>query len=266
MPIDSHYSLVPALVRDFLQTSEDLRDVPMVCITDRGVADQMMMALAGALPGPGNKVGGTLLIACAAGAGPIENIPAAFNDANQLLLVFYEMPVINHDWTRDDSLRIAGPDFIAACIAMLKRFRSVEAGFENLHFREARPPMDFPEVEPDTGLVLHRGRLLWAGGVEDNTATVATPVITIDHDTGLATITCETLSATITYTTDGSRPDWRSNAYGSPVDVSAVDVIRARAHRTGFHSSLIATQRTTASLLAEGGSTILGEGGTPLGT
>lgn len=71
---------------------------------------------------------------------------------------------------------------------------------------------------------------------------VATPVISIDKSTDMATIECETENATIYYTTDGSEPTTSSTKYTKSFKVSEGMVVKAVATRTGFKDSDIATQ------------------------
>ena len=87
---------------------------------------------------------------------------------------------------------------------------------------------------------------------EPDVQTVATP--TFDPPGGdyiesqLVTITCETLSATIYYTLDGSKPNYRSPVYSGPITLYKTTKIRAKATREGYADSKIASATYTTLL------------------
>jgi hypothetical protein len=245
------FSRVPAAVVDFLRTDETFRTVPMFAITDRGVADQMNLALQGALPGPTDKLGITLVVAATGAGAASPDVPAMWSKGNMLLLTAFEMPVINHDAANAAALGITGADLLASMVAMMKTFQTGEAELVNLNFREAEPVMDFPDVDADTGLVVWRARLLFPGGVQDVSTIVATPVVT--SVAGVITITCATAGAAIYYTTDGGRPIYfaAGNAhnvgtpYSAPYSATVGGTVTARAFKAGSRASLLA-QHTVA--------------------
>ena len=77
------------------------------------------------------------------------------------------------------------------------------------------------------------------------TGTVATPIFEPASGTYSTaqdvTISCETLAATIHYTTDGSVPTETDPAYSNPVHISTTTTLKAKAFRTNWANSGIAT-------------------------
>ena len=99
------------------------------------------------------------------------------------------------------------------------------------------------------------------GGTEATSNAVDTPIITESLITRLATITCATDGAEIRYTTDGTRPDWRSTLYTAPVDTSGISQIRARGFKPGRTGSQIATASLGVDLTSENPETLADESG-----
>lgn len=258
MSLAAFYSTVPVLVKDFLQTQPDILAVPIVTITSRDLTDQFNMALSGTLAGPTGKVGLSMIITATGAGQPLENAPVAFNLANVLELTVFDFPMINHDTDLASSLRITGPDLLSSCLAVLKKFKTGESDFAGLNFYEGQPPMDFPEVRPDDGLVIYRGRLLFAGGIEDNTTIIPPPAVAA---VGLTVTITPNVAANRTYYTvqagDGLmvRPQYFGDAnvnnagtlYSAPFAVDDGSTVHARS----FISSLQFRASTIASLAVE---------------
>jgi len=69
-------------------------------------------------------------------------------------------------------------------------------------------------------------------------------------------ITCATPGATIRYTLDGSDPSESSNLYSTPINISANKTLKARAYKSGWTTSNIASASyiiNTSFVLVEGG-------------
>jgi streptogramin lyase len=77
------------------------------------------------------------------------------------------------------------------------------------------------------------------------TGTVATPVFSPAAGTYITgqsvTITCSTSEAAIRYTTDGSEPSESSTSYSAPISVNATTTLKAKAYKTDWVTSEIAT-------------------------
>lgn len=97
---------------------------------------------------------------------------------------------------------------------------------------------------------------------------VTLPSITIDEETGLVTMACETPGAAIYYTLDGS-PPYSSNSaavlYQEPFSPESQGVvIRAAAAKAGWIASDAAWAEYLFQLAGESGAPILAEDGTPI--
>ena len=68
-----------------------------------------------------------------------------------------------------------------------------------------------------------------------------TPVISFNEDTAMVTITCETVGATIRYTTNGSDPTESSTTYSTTFEVSESCTVKARAYMNGINPSNISS-------------------------
>ena len=73
----------------------------------------------------------------------------------------------------------------------------------------------------------------------------ATPVISFDYATSMASISCATASTTIYYTTDGSTPSTSSTLYNGSFSVNSSTTIKAIATRTSLVNSEVATLTIT---------------------
>ncbi len=73
----------------------------------------------------------------------------------------------------------------------------------------------------------------------------ADPVITLNG--AEATITCETVGATIRYTTDNSDPTESSNVYSVPVTLTNGQTIKAKAFKEGYNASNVVSETYSAS-------------------
>ncbi|MBC8185853.1 chitobiase/beta-hexosaminidase C-terminal domain-containing protein [candidate division KSB1 bacterium] len=77
------------------------------------------------------------------------------------------------------------------------------------------------------------------------TGTVATPTFSPPPGTYASaqnvTISCSTSGATIRYTTNGSNPTDSSPVYSSPINISSTTTLKARAYKSGWAASSIAT-------------------------
>ena len=84
---------------------------------------------------------------------------------------------------------------------------------------------------------------------EPNTQKVATPTFNVAsgsyEDAQLVSISCATSGATIRYTTDGNDPTSSSTAYSSPINVSSSTTLKARAFKTDWIESSIASAAYT---------------------
>jgi len=63
----------------------------------------------------------------------------------------------------------------------------------------------------------------------------------------IVSISCATTGATIRYTTNGSDPTPNSTLYGTPINVSASTTIKAKAYKSGYTDSGVATATYTIS-------------------
>ncbi len=61
-------------------------------------------------------------------------------------------------------------------------------------------------------------------------------------------ISCDTFGATIYYTTDGSDPDQNSTAYSIPMHLTQSTTIKARAYKSGYSPSSIASAQYTIQI------------------
>jgi hypothetical protein len=75
-----------------------------------------------------------------------------------------------------------------------------------------------------------------------NRIPVVAPVITIDEESNLATITTKTDGATIYYTVDGNDPTTKSSVYQTPIEVTTGTTIKALAIKIGRYNSEITTK------------------------
>ena len=78
---------------------------------------------------------------------------------------------------------------------------------------------------------------------ETTVALVETPEFTpaegVYYSTQSVALTCETVGATIYYTTDGSTPDNTSTEYVAPFDVASTTTVKAIAYKDGMQESVV---------------------------
>jgi hypothetical protein len=247
-----------AIIKDYLYTDEWFLNFAIITEDMENVPDMLDQALQGLLKSPNGKSGLTILIHTLRGAGSIPNAPAAFSMNAEAIFIIAEMPAINRGAITNGT---GTPALVLAetLIAVMKNFASSEIP---TRFREPDTAQSPPVIDADSGLIVHAVKMLFHGGISDDTQVVAQPVISINATTRQATITCTTPGAAIYYTTDGAtRPTSGATAYAAAFDASGGDYVWARAYRAGWRASTIAKADVRVALLEEGAPEILEESG-----
>lgn len=96
--------------------------------------------------------------------------------------------------------------------------------------------------------------MILMGGCESNTEpkTVSNPTFSLAGgaytSSVTVTISCATEGSVIRYTTNGTDPTESSTQYSSPIGISSTTTIKARAYRTGYNPSQIASATYTINI------------------
>ena len=253
------------VLRDFLKTDEDFSDIAIFTDSSLDIWKDIERALTedgeAGTASEGERKGICIVIGSLGGALPSADTPGVFFMPASFEIFVIENPEINRK--SGGNVRFC-EDVSATVTLVLKSFRSGETGFTGVGCYPAEGVKQCEPVDLDPGWYSRRSVINCNVGDNDETPVVATPVIVVDVNTRTATITCATEFADIYYTTDGSRPTPRSSLYSSAIDVSAVSTLRARAYRSSYRASLIATTDIGAALLVESGQNLTDEGGETL--
>lgn len=225
---------IQELVRDYLKTDPDFTDISIFTESSLDLNKDVEQALSENI---GSERKGLCIV--------IEMLSGKVSSPNHASVIFepamlHFMVIENVEINRNISGTVRyGLDVAETLMAIMCNFKTSESGWEQVFVYPAAEGLDREDV-PEMGVIIHHCFMRLNCGSVDETSVVATPVITYDEGgTDLVTITCSTITSTIRYTQDGTRPTSSSTLYSAPFSPTG-DTVRARAFRVGWRSSLIA--------------------------